>query len=88
MKEKEECNFEREEGVSRRSHSMFSAFLHQFWGGGGSTVHLIPCWAGAVQSRGPHGSAPPRIREDEWEKKADVGEWENKVLCNWQLFLK
>lgn len=33
MKEKEECNFEREEGVSKRSHSMFSAFLHQFWGG-------------------------------------------------------
>lgn len=52
------------------------------FGGGSSTVHLIPCWAGAVQSRSPHGSAPPRIRED------DVGEWENKALCNWQLFLK
>lgn len=32
MKEKDECNFEREEGVSR-SHSMFAAFLHQFWRG-------------------------------------------------------
>lgn len=28
---KRECNFEREEGISKRSHNMFAAFLHEFW---------------------------------------------------------
>lgn len=67
--------------LAKEVTACFLPFFLSF-GGGSSTVHLIPCWAGAVQSRSPHGSAPPRIRE------GDVGEWENKALCNWQLFLK
>lgn len=56
-----------------------TAYLLPFsisFGGGGNTVYPIPQWGGTVQSRDPHSSAHPQIRE------GAVGEWENQALCN------